>query len=648
MAMERAVSRNPEDGEAHRNVGVILLGMGRLAEAEVHLRTAIARNRGYSDAYDSLGDLLCRLGRMEEAERCFREVVRIDPEKAEAHYKLGAFLLRTDSFSEADFQFREAVRLDPAKSEAHFNIGIFALRRGFLGEAELRFREAIRLTPDFSEAVLNLGNVCNERQQFLEAEKYYREAIRLHPEGADAYFNLGLLMADLGDLTEATGYLQRAMERKPDQAEFVRKYVKLAVVGPHDPVVARVERLYNDAAISEEGRMHICFAMGKIYDDLGEHDKAFGGFAEGNRLRKKRLGYSIHRDRAAFHKIRQTFAVMPPVDHVPSAGIRPILIVGMPRSGTSLVEQILSSHSHVHGAGELETLNGIVQHHFQDAPEGQMPDVCRVVTESYFEELGKLAKGKPFITDKMPHNFRLLGFILSANPEIMVVHTIRDRMAVCWSIYKQYFPATGVGYAYDMEDLAEYYKLYQELMAFWHERFPGRIYDLDYEKLTECQEEETRKLLEYCGLPWEDDCLSFYETRRAVKTASAAQVRQKMYRGSSEAWRPYEPYLGPLVQGLGRSAGEASSRTDKSNAKEGAPVSQDNQLTKDKTPMTTITIDNKEYKLDELSQEAKAQLASLQFVDNELTRLQAQMAALQTARMAYARALQESLPKLTT
>ena len=222
----------------------------------------------------------------------------------------------------------------------------------------------------------------------------------------------------------------------------------------------------------------------------------------------------------------------------------------MPRSGTSLVEQILASHSEVYGAGELELLDSLIHQQFLDTPNFDLAATSRQVAADYLDGLERMAEGRHFITDKMPQNFLWLGFLLLAQPGIKIIHTARNPMAVCWSNFKLYYPRALLGFTCDLTDLAEYYRMHEDLMRFWHERFPGRIYDLNYEQLTENQEAETRKLLDYCGLDWEDRCLEFEKTERLNKTASAAQVRNRMYKGSSQAWRKFENHLGPLIEGL--------------------------------------------------------------------------------------------------
>jgi hypothetical protein len=223
----------------------------------------------------------------------------------------------------------------------------------------------------------------------------------------------------------------------------------------------------------------------------------------------------------------------------------------MPRSGTTLVEQILASHSQVHGAGELATASRILTPYLDAFAASSEPGIdardFAHIGEEYLRELDHLAGDAPVVTDKMPGNFRWIGFLLMALPGARIINVRRNPAATCWSMYRQPFRN---GFTNDLADLGVYYGLYEELMSFWRDAVGDRIYDLDYETLTENQEQETRKLLEYCGLAWEDTCLEFHTTRRAVRTPSGSQVRKKMYTGSSEAWRRYEAHLGPLLSSL--------------------------------------------------------------------------------------------------
>jgi hypothetical protein len=302
--------------------------------------------------------------------------------------------------------------------------------------------------------------------------------------------------------------------------------------------------------------MHLCFALAKVYEDLGNQDKLFKVLHEGNQLRRQEFNYSLDKSQNYHSTIRKLFSSSPSVIEKSlsneASTTRPVFIVGMLRSGTSLVEQIIASHHAVYGAGELHTLTDIITQQLKDhlTPDtDSLPDEAFLsIRQQYLDSLSRFNVPEKVITDKWPLNFRNIGFLLSAFPEAKIIHVKRDARVTCWSIYKRFSSDTGYAWAYNMDELAGFYGLYTELMAFWHQLFPNKIYDMNYEDLTTNQEEETRKLLKYCELDWDENCLNFHTSKRVVQTASALQARQKMYQGSSEDWKKHEEYLQPLIK----------------------------------------------------------------------------------------------------
>jgi hypothetical protein len=294
-----------------------------------------------------------------------------------------------------------------------------------------------------------------------------------------------------------------------------------------------------------------------VYENLRNQEELFEFLHEGNRLRKKELNYSLEKSQNLSSTVRELFSP-PPSDIEKSLSYdpstkRPIFIVGMPRSGTTLVEQIISSHHAVYGAGELTTLPKVIGPIARDhlTQNTNLSDSNLLsIRQQYLDALSRFEAPENVITDKMPLNFQYIGFILSAFPEAKIVHLKRDARATCWSIYKCHFKNKGNGFSYNLDDLTGFYGLYVEQMDFWHKLYPGKIFDICYEDLTTDQEEETRKLLEYCELDWDENCLNFHKNKRAVQTASSLQVRQKMYQGSSEVWKKHESYLQPLIKAL--------------------------------------------------------------------------------------------------
>ena len=306
-----------------------------------------------------------------------------------------------------------------------------------------------------------------------------------------------------------------------------------------------MQELYLDENISEEQICNINFGLAKACEDLGDYEKAFAHYSEGNAQRKKLLNYDINQDVEQFRQIKSSYPRIAQLSLEPDKLTKnpmPVFIVGMPRSGTTLVEQIISSHSQVTGAGELTFathFGATIATGFSEANDEALLDF----REKYLIKLQNVANGHLIVTDKMPQNFRFIGLLAAAFPEAKIVHVKRNPTAVCWGNYKQHFTSKSIGYCYGLDDVVAYYSLYQNILELWEMELPNRIYNLDYERLTTNQDDETRQLIDYLGLDWDEDCLSPQNNTRSVATASNLQVRQKVYQGSSEQWKKYEPFL---------------------------------------------------------------------------------------------------------
>jgi tetratricopeptide (TPR) repeat protein len=363
---------------------------------------------------------------------------------------------------------------------------------------------------------------------------------------------MGISLQDQGKLDEAVSIYNKALSIKPELAEAHLNLSTIKKYTVNDAHFLQVQKYYYEEDLREDTRCNLSFALAKMHEDIGKLDEAFAHLSEGNELRKKSLKYSINQDQELFTKLRNTLPHL--LDSSLerkeiSIGPIPIFILGMPRSGTTLVEQIVSSHSEVVGAGEL---SHIFQLGFNLSTDPQCINTVAVTEfrKKYLSELSKLSNGKSIVTDKMPHNFRFIPLICAAFPEAKIVHVQRNAAATCWSNYKQHFASKNLGYCYDLNDVVEYYNLYTDIMKLWQSQYGDRIYNLNYESLTTDQENQTRKLINYLGLRWQDACLSPHTNKRTIRTASQQQVRQKIYTGSSEAWRKYEPYLNGAFDSL--------------------------------------------------------------------------------------------------
>ena len=447
--------------------------------------------------------------------------------------------------SKTAHECQKLLRRDPTSVLALNILGSALQALGKIAQATGAFDRAIQLHPGFAEAYNNRGNAFKEIGRVDDAVANYDKAVAAKPDYAEAWFNRGNALRDAGRFDDAVTSYEHAIEIAPGFAQALRCLGDLKSWQTNDPLLASLEELHQSLADADPARAEICFALANAKEKLGDPDSSFRYLSEGNQLRKQALDYSLADDRALFEQIRSLSWSDVPATRISSAingEFRPVFIVGMMRSGTSLVEQILASHGDVHGAGELETLNRLVMP-LIDAGNALSTRQIDALRAGYVDYLGELQPRAAVVTDKMPLNFRWVGFILNAFPEASIVHVQRDSVATCWSIYKHYFPAEGHGYAWDLGDIAEFFELYRSYMAYWHERFPGRIYNIGYEALTEQQETETRKLLDYCELGWDPACMEFHRARRTVATSSVTQVREPMYQGSSSAWRRYETLL---------------------------------------------------------------------------------------------------------
>ena len=533
---------------------------GQLEEAVKKFSQALSLNSNYAEAHYNLGVTLRELGQIDAAIQSYQNAIAVKNDYPDAHNNLGNAFLDLKRFDTAVEHFEWAVAFNPEFASAYNNLGIANRLRGNILEAIKSFDRALVIKPDYAEAANFRGIVFQDTGDYENAIKYYQKALAINPNLADAYNNLGLAEKETNNPDNAIKSFEKALSINPD---FANAYYNLCGFKHYtldNKKIVKMQSLLSSSKISESDRINLNFALAKTNEALGNQDEFFSNLHEGNRLRKRELGYSIHKTQNLFSNVREIFTQETSSINESSLNItstkRPIFILGMPRSGTSLVEQIISSHKSVYGAGELNTLSEIFFPILENIVSNEKDkntiskQSILLIREKYLDSLSLLNSNANIITDKAPSNFRFIGLIFSMFPDAKIIHLKRNPIATCWSIYNQNWNGNGYGFSYSFDDLVSYYELYSELMNFWHKKFPGKIYDMSYEDLTNNQEEETKKLIKYCELEWDENCLNFHKNKRAVKTASLLQVREKMYQGSSEAWKKYETYIQPLIKGL--------------------------------------------------------------------------------------------------
>ena len=501
-------------------------------------------------------------GQLAEAERLYSRALQRQPDLFDARHLLGVLRSQQGHYGEAITLVEAALRIDPDSVGALTNHGLILHNMKRYEAALVSFDKALRLRPDHAVALNNRANVLAALGRDADALASYCHALTANPNYADAYNNMGVLLKELGRVTEARAAFSKASEIDP---KLTGVYVNLAdckTFTAGDPILSRMQALVRDNGLAETDRMHLHFALGKAYADLRNHRRAFAHVQQGNAIKRSRITYDEPAMMDQFDRIEAVLTrdlLTAKAGHGDPSRM-PIFVIGMPGSGTTLVEQILASHHDVHGAGELMTFGDLIGSVY--GPDGNLVrypefaaavdgEVFKTIGAFYIGELRKLASDASHVVDKMPPNFIFTGLIHLALPNARIIHIVRDPTDTCVSCFFRLF-AGELNHTYDLAELGRFYRRYQRLMRHWHDVLPaGRILDVRYEDLVTDLEKQSRRILDHCGLDWDPRCLRFHQTDRRVRTASATQVRQAIYQSAIGRWRDYQPYLGRLFEELG-------------------------------------------------------------------------------------------------
>jgi tetratricopeptide (TPR) repeat protein len=504
----------------------------------------------YLLAWKVLGIILKKKGRIEEALIINQKTVEINPKDVEAVYNLGNTFKELNRLEEARANYKIVIKLQPEHFGAYNNLGIVLKELGQFEDAEISFKHLVKLKPNNVEAINNLGNILKELSKVKEAKKAFQDSIKLKPNYAEAHYNMGIIFEESGELIKAKKKYETVVKLEPSHTRAHYSLSKLKTFDKEDGHFIQMQNLYYDKSLSNEQRSYLCFALAKSLEDMNNFSSSFKYYTEGNKLKKKLLNYSINQDVDHFYKIKNSTISIKKNSLKNlnlSNTLNPIFIIGMPRSGTSLIEQIISSHSKVMGAGELIYVDQLGRN---IATEKFPVNTKKLIDfkKKYLEKLKKLSDGKLNVTDKMPLNFMYVGLIYSVFPNAKIIHIKRDFAATCWGCYIKNFNTKALGFSYNLFDLIKYYQLYEELMKFWENHFDRKIYNIKYESLVTNHDEEIRNLIKYLDLEWEEACLSPQNNKRNVSTASVTQIRKKIYQGSSEKWKKFEPFLNNIFK----------------------------------------------------------------------------------------------------
>ncbi|MBF0382037.1 MAG: tetratricopeptide repeat protein [Magnetococcales bacterium] len=557
-SLQRAIAIQPAYYEALNSLGYALYGEDRLDEAVKYLQKAISIKPDYLIAYNNLGNVYLAKGEFDKAVDFYQKSLLINSDYSEAHNNLGNALLAQGKLEDAKSSYKKAISINPVYLEAYNNLGNVYKEQGDLLDAVKCLQKAIAIDPQFVQGYFNLANIMGEQGKLDDAVENYRKAIEIKPDFVEAYGNLGNILNDQGKFEEATQYYLQAIKIDPYN---INAHVNIAGIKRYSSI-AEVDSLKTLLAKSTTAKeiSLLNFAIAKGMFDLQQQSDGIKYYLEGNRVHRGTFEFAIAETKKTFEKFINLFDkdFIDVKKGIGVADATPIFILGMPRSGSTLIEQILSSHPDVHGAGELPYLEEALLQNSAAKTVDEIPEMvtalnvddAKNIADKYIEYIRNIDSKTKYITDKMPGNFVYIGIIRMLLPHAKIIHSVRCAEDTCFSIFRENFKQFHP-YAYDLTELGQYYRLYTKMMAHWHALFPGAIYDIHYENLTLNQEDETKKLLKYCGLPWDDNCLKFYKTSRNVRTASNYQVRQPMYTSSINGWKPFKKQLKPLIDALG-------------------------------------------------------------------------------------------------
>lgn len=548
----------PNHEQTHFNLALVLEELGRIEPAIEHYKKSITIAADNAAAHRQLGDAYTKLQRPDEAIKAYQQALTIQADDVSTIIKLGNLFIAAQLLTESILLYEQALTTLPDNALVHRHLGASLQRMGRMKEAIKCFEQALSLRPDYVAVRIDLARVLRQLGRAEEALVPLEEAIDLEPNDGEAHISLALTLRQLGQTELAIERLEQFLTIRPTCGSA---YFHISQIKPKQELVPVVEKLVNDPKLPNSDAIYCHFALGNFFDSGKSFNQAFRHFLRANTLQRETFTYHAKENTQAIDRLIKVYSkgFFQGKRQFGSASQLPVFIVGMPRSGTTLTEQILSNHALVHGAGEIEAFPAVNHSIARQLKYAKPPPECmslidRKMVENYsvryLQELTHHCPTAARITDKQPGNFVRIGLIKTLFPDARIIHCQRNPLDNCISLFFHCF--TPLKASFELTELGQYYRDYQRLMSHWQNLFPGEIFTVRYEELVVDQEKVSKQIIDYLGLEWDEKCIDFHNNERNVMSPSNIQVRQPMYKSSMNKWKNYERHIQPLINMLQR------------------------------------------------------------------------------------------------
>jgi len=556
----KAITLKPEQADFYLNRAKSLRLLDKHRDAIMDYKHAITLKPDYPEAYNNIGNTLQELGQYQDSLACYDIAIKLKPDYVGAYNNRGGAFQQLKRYNESIESYDKAIELKPDYADAYNNKGTTLQEMMYYDDALSHYNKATELNPYYADAYVNQGNIYHEIKRYDEALGSYHNAIKLRPDHAEAYNNLSNTLASKGEMDEAEKMLRHALSLNKN---YLTPWFRLTNIRKYSnadhPDIKNIQDLLQNPAISQRDRGFLCFSLGKVFDDCGKYDEAFEYYRQANEINNRMVSYNPDKATDITNQIIETFNhdLIKQSSAFASASKSPIFILGMPRSGTTLMASILSNHPSIKTAGELPTILDFTVHlpallgtstPYPQAVNELTPAAAAQMINDYEKRLRRdIEPAIPYIIDKQPLNFRYIGFISMLFPNALIIHCKRHPLDTCLSNYFQRF-TQYYNYSFDLANIGHFYNEYFRLMEHWRQVLPNKMVEVSYEDMVNNTEQPTRHILDALKLEWNDRCLSPHTNPCAVETASQWQVRQPIYKQSVERWQHYEKFLTPLKE----------------------------------------------------------------------------------------------------